>query len=219
MKNKKITIYIDESGTLPDPKDKIVILAAVATDSPESIQKIINKLRKKLRARKKESNISEIKFYKSSEKMKLDFINELIQSKVEIFVLVVNKKGQKITDNPQNFAVLSYILLEECLLYYSDQMQINKVVFDRHFHKDQDKKEFNCYLLGLTKKELEIEHVDSIKNTNVNSADIVAGSALWSYTNKEKKFYKLLADKIIVEKVLNWKEAKSRFYDKLKNFI
>ena len=61
-----------------------------------------------------------------------------------------------------------------------------------------------------------LDHVDSLDNIKVNAADMVAGSALWAYSGKRKIFYAQLSDKIIIEKVLNWKEAKSKFYQKLK---
>lgn len=36
----KITIFIDESGTLPDPKDPVVIVAAVGTIRVYDLDKI-----------------------------------------------------------------------------------------------------------------------------------------------------------------------------------
>ena len=44
---KKVTIYIDESGTLPDPNDKLVVVAAVGTPSPERIDIILKQAKKK----------------------------------------------------------------------------------------------------------------------------------------------------------------------------
>lgn len=37
---RNITIFIDESGTLPDPKDKVVIVAAVGTNLPQAKQNL-----------------------------------------------------------------------------------------------------------------------------------------------------------------------------------
>ena len=33
-----MTVFIDESGTLPDPKDRVVIVAAVGTATPRKIK-------------------------------------------------------------------------------------------------------------------------------------------------------------------------------------
>lgn len=214
MKRNKVTIFIDESGTLPDSKDKIIVVAAVGTDLSNQLLNISRKIRKRLRRRKKKEKISEIKFYQAGERTKLDFLKELSRSPIDIFVLVVDKKGQKIPDTPLNFAVLSYILLEECIIFYGDQ--ISRIVFDKHFHQDKNEKEFNRILLSLLKRKLLISHVDSLDDIKVNAADMVAGSALWAYTGKRKMFYELLSDKIISEKILNWKEVKNKFYQKFK---
>ncbi|MBI4225546.1 DUF3800 domain-containing protein [Candidatus Roizmanbacteria bacterium] len=60
---KKITIFIDESGTLPDPKDKVVIVAAVGTEIPHKLIEVVKSIRKYLKSKKNISN--EIKFYRS----------------------------------------------------------------------------------------------------------------------------------------------------------
>lgn len=39
-------IYIDESGTLPDPNDKVIILAAITTNTNNEILKLIKSVRK-----------------------------------------------------------------------------------------------------------------------------------------------------------------------------
>ena len=44
---KKITVYIDESGTFPDPHDKLIVIAAVGTFSVEKIDIMLKKIKKK----------------------------------------------------------------------------------------------------------------------------------------------------------------------------
>ena len=64
--NKHIFIYVDESGTLPDPKGPIIVIAAVATYS-------INQLILPSKSASKSlfrNNGNEIKFYKSGDKTK-----------------------------------------------------------------------------------------------------------------------------------------------------
>lgn len=43
----KFTIFIDESGTLPDIKDKVIVIAAVGTSTPIIIDNIFKTLQKK----------------------------------------------------------------------------------------------------------------------------------------------------------------------------
>jgi hypothetical protein len=42
-----VTLFIDESGTLPDPKDKIIVVAAVGVYSPRRIDEILKTVRKR----------------------------------------------------------------------------------------------------------------------------------------------------------------------------
>jgi len=202
-----ITIFIDESGTLPDPKDQVVIVAAVGTNLPQKLINVSKSVRKYLKTSKK--TMSEIKFYKAGEKTKKKFLQELARQNVEIFTLTVEKHGQKIADTPENFALLCWLLLEDCFLFYKNQTK--EIVFDCHFHKLKDQKEFNQTLINLLGERLPFNHVDSQKDSRVNAADMIAGSVLWLKTGRDKKFYQIIKRKIISEKVLNWKEAKRKF--------
>lgn len=49
----KITVYIDESGTLPDPADTVVVVAAVGTESVVKIDEIFKRVKKRFLATKK----------------------------------------------------------------------------------------------------------------------------------------------------------------------
>lgn len=211
----KITIVIDESGTLPDPNDKVIIIAAVSAEMPRILAEVTKKARKGIRSRKKKEEISEIKFYQAGERTKTAYLKELSKQAIDIFVLIVDKKEQKIPDTPENFAALCYILLAECLLFYGDK--ITEIIFDKHFHRLIDRSKFDDILTKLLKRKLKLQHLDSSQNVEVNVADMVAGSLLWKYTGKDSKFYNLIKDKIISEKVLNWKEVKRKFFNEIKN--
>ena len=172
---KYITIYIDESGTLPDPKDKVVIVAAVGTSSTTQITKIIKSIKHS-----------------------------------EIFVLVVEKAGKSIPDSPENFALLCWFILEDCLALHRHRK--TRVIFDRHFHKLSDQNQFNTILTRLLGFQTEFSHEDSQKNPLINAADMVAGSLLWAQTGKDSKFYEIIKKRVLEEKVINWREIKRRFW-------
>jgi len=207
---KKIVIFIDESGTLPDPKDKVVIVAAVGTSNPLILEKVIKATRKNLKKRNK--TITEIKFYHAGEKTKNKFLEELRKQKIDIFTLCVEKYGLKIVDSPQNFALICWLLIEDCLIFY--QNEVSQIIFDRHFNKPNDQKKFNQILINLLGKNFKVFHVDSLEDPRVNVSDMVAGSTLWAKTGKDSKFYDLIKNKIISEKILNWKEVKRKFLEK-----
>lgn len=211
--SKKITIYIDESGTLPDANDKVVILAAVSSDTQEVLLNIFNKIKRQIKF-KQSKNLPEIKFYYAGEKTRTLFMRELNNSPIEIFVLIIDKKGQKIPDTPFNYAVLAYFLIEECLIFHRDNL--DQIIFDRHFHKQKDLNEFDKLLRQFLKRDILIDHVDSKTNPSVNIADMIAGSALANFSKNENKYYKIISDKILSEKRLNWREAKRLFISKTK---
>ena len=206
-----VTLFIDESGTLSDLKDQIVVVAAVGTNFPKMVNKISKSSTGKLA--KGEKATPEIKFYRSGERTKRLFLAELAKEDVEIFTLTVDKGGQKISDTPENFAVLCWFLIEDCIIFYGNQ--IKEIVFDRHFHQLADRALFNEKLTALLDKKITLTHVDSQQNPAVNTADMVAGSLLWARTGKENKFYRMIKNKIISEKVINWKEIKGRFLQKI----
>lgn len=91
---------------------------------------------------------------------------------------------------------------------------IEEIVFDKHFHRETDQNNFNKTLLSLFDKEFPVVHVDSTRDTRVNVADMVAGSLLWKYTGRNEKFYELIKENIISEKILNWKTAKRKFFER-----
>lgn len=212
----KITIVIDESGTLPDPKDKVIIIAAVGSAIPTDLLVVIKKIRALIKPKKKEKQVSEIKFYKAGERTKTIFLKELVKKDIDIFALVVEKNNQTIADTPENFALISYILLEECLLFYKNET-VDKIIFDRHFFREKDKIGFNQQLKFLLKDKISPICLDSQENPEISSADMIAGSLLWKYTGKDQRFYDIIKNKIISEKIVNWKEAKRRFFNKTKN--
>lgn len=150
---KHIFIYVDESGTLPDPKGPIVVIAAVATYLNNQL--ILPKKSIK-------SKSGEVKFYNSGENTKKKYL------------------GQKIPDTPENFAAICSLILHDCLSYYSDCLI--SIIFDRHFHRSSDREAFDEIIKKLISQNITISHVDSLKEPAVNTADMIAGSLLWKQT-------------------------------------
>lgn len=209
---QKLYCYVDESGTLPDKNDRVIVMAAVGTDLPQALIDISWQVRKEIKSRKRAENISEIKFYRAGDKTRRNYLKKLSDCNVDIFALIVDKQGQSIPDNPENYAVLCYLLLEECLMFY--QGALKTVIFDKHFHKPKDQDLFNAILSDLLNGRFSFLHVDSNENVTVNAADMVAGCLLWKYSGKSSKFYDLISNRIITETIVRWKEAKRRFIER-----
>lgn len=198
------TVYVDESGTLPDKNDRIIIVAAVSTQFPQKIENIFKKI-------KKNRKFKELKFYYAGDKTKQIFFENLVKEDVEIFILSVNKNNRKIEDSPENFAILCWILLNNVLNFYPKSSQI---VFDRHFSSMSDIVKFNIAIKKLLSKTIKIQHIDSEKNQIVNVSDMVAGAVFANETGKNSLYYKLIKSKIVTRTDLNWTEAKKIFINK-----
>ncbi len=206
----KTTIFIDESGTLPDTKDEVIVVAAVGTNIPSQLSQLFRKSRKRLN---KNDRLSEIKFYTAGDKTKEIFFKHLVKEDLGIFVLIVDKKGRKIPDTPKHFALLCWLLLSEVVNFYSD---IKEIIFDRHFHKKEDLETFNDFLGELLEFQVIFKHVDSRQVKEVNTADMIAGATLAHIRGRNSKFYTMFKDKIISEMKINWPEAKRRLLAKEK---
>lgn len=203
---KRVTVFIDESGTLPDPKDRVIVVAAVGTKIPSRIEAIIKEVRKKWKFRKQ---IGELKFYAAGDKTKTAFLRKIAKEKFDIFILTVEKMGRRIPDTPKHFAILCWLLLTDVFSFYPE---VNKIIFDRHFHKDEDIEKFNQFLKNLMGKLPKVEHVDSQKDKRVNVADMIAGTVLAKVTGKEEKFYQMVKKQVISETKINWPEAKRKLF-------
>ncbi|OGM29548.1 hypothetical protein A2630_00965 [Candidatus Woesebacteria bacterium RIFCSPHIGHO2_01_FULL_44_10] len=204
----KVVVFVDESGTLPDPKDKIIVVAAVGTLSPNKMERVITQSRKTGDFKKAKG---EIKYYTAGDRTKKLFFEKFVKEKPEIFVLVVEKMGRKIPDTPENFAVLCWLLLVDVIAFYGE---IKEVIFDRHFSKETDITRFNQKLVKHLENKFSIWHVDSQNDKRVNVADMVAGAVLAYESGRDNRFYEVLQRRIISLKHLNWTEAKRKFIGK-----
>lgn len=209
-----IYIFIDESGTLPDPKNNVIVLAGVATNLPKDLAKVLNSIKKRPNPNRKSQMKREIKFYTAGNRTRTGYLKLLRNLNVAIFALAVQKGRQIITDSPENYAVLSWLLLIDCFAYYKKE-KIH-LIFDRHFHNKTDERKFFLTLENLFGKPLSQETADSLKNPGITAADMVAGSILSFQINKNPEFYKLIEEKMTSLKIIHWKEAKKQFINAIK---
>lgn len=201
-------IFIDESGTLADAADRFVVVAAVATNNPTPLAKLMPKARKRIppkRKLKRERLVSEFKFRNVGDRTKLRILQELSKAEIKLFVLILDKENRRVADTPKNYAKLVWTILDSCFVKLS---KISKVVIDRHFSQPTKQNEFNHEVFRLAKKEFPIVHVDSLTDSRVDLADFVAGATLRSVRNKDSHFKEIIESKILVEKRYFWKKLK-----------
>lgn len=192
---------------MPDPKDKVTVIGAVGTKTPERFEKIIKGIQRKTRLKK---TTGELKFYTAGDKTKRLFFERIAKEEIDIFILSIDKMGRKIPDTYENYAILCWLLLEDVFDFYKE---VRQIVFDCHFSRLQDINSFNRRLEDLLHKKLKVAHVDSKKDKKVNVADMIAGAVLAKETGKEQEFYKLMKNKIVSERRLNWPAAKRKLFE------
>lgn len=201
----KVSVYIDESGTLPDPADTVVVVAAVGTVSQERIGTLFKRVKKKAAFR---TPGGEIKYYTAGENTKTLFFALLVKEDVTICVLIVDKMGRKIPDTPEHYAALCLVLLEDVVRLTP---KIRDIRFDRHFSKNTDTEAFNTHVRTLVGNDVPIHHVDSMKDKLVNVADMVAGAVLAGETGRDTRFSAMIKRKITSTKRVRWRTVKERF--------
>ncbi|KKT92254.1 MAG: hypothetical protein A3E37_01020 [Candidatus Andersenbacteria bacterium RIFCSPHIGHO2_12_FULL_46_9] len=205
-----VNVFIDESGTLPDPKDRLIVISAVGIRNLKEANNIISRIKSSLRKTKKKE-IKEIKFYYAGHNTKRQFLSGIVSANFDIFCLIVDKKGRKIADSPVNYAILLTEIVNEAVAWYKP-IPI-KVTSDRHFQSLYHQKELNNYLGNSVDKKTSqtIKHVDSQQNKVVNIADMAAGAIHWQYSGKNSQYYRLIKDNIISEKIVSWPSLKQKY--------
>ena len=201
-----INIFIDESGTLPDPNDKFIVICGVAVKQLKEGENIFSRVLSSLKSSK--TSLKEIKFYHAGQKTKRQFLSGLVSANFEIFILAVDKKKRKIADSPENYGLLVADIINEIDFWYKSG-KIN-FILDKHFYRKIDQNKFDNFLKNNITNKLEhkIEHADSRVNYLVNIADMAAGAVLRKYNRKDAKFYDIIKDNIIIEKIISWPEIK-----------
>jgi len=175
-----ITIFIDESGTLPDLNDKFIVISGVGIKKIKEAENIHSRVLGSLR--RKKTQLQEIKFYYAGRKTKHQFLSGIVSANFEIFILIVDKKGRKIIDSPENYGLLVADVMNEINFWYKNE-KIDFIV-DRHFYRKVDQIKFQKILKKQVNKDMKIKQVDSRQNPLVNIADMVAGATLRKYNSK-----------------------------------
>ena len=196
-------LLIDESGTLPDLQDSHIVLAAIAVPDTNDLDRIFRGSSHEKISRKR----SEFKFYHMGPKSKKRFFMQFRTAKVDIFLLIIDKKGRKIADTPDNMAILSTILLDSVLASYP---AIHEISFDKHFSRSIDLKRFDTQVQTYLNRPLSISHKDSQSYQIINIADMVAGATL-AKTRGNDTYYNMMKAKVHSEIHVSWPEAKARF--------
>lgn len=168
-----VYIYIDESGSLSDPRDTIVTLAAIKILSPGPLRWIIKRVKRSVQRKKsKRDTPPEFEFYTTTNSARAAVLEALAQESVKIFALSVFKGAQIIPHNPENYGILPYELLRMC---GAEHERVVKLIVDKPFNTPQQRAQLTAIVCDTLDLDVELCYIDSIKNPYVQLADFVAG--------------------------------------------
>lgn len=200
---------LDEAGSLTGYTD-LFSMAVVLASNPDALKNIIrrasSKSGKRLGRRRKQP--AELKWRNASQRIRATVLNDLAESDVELFVLVVRKEGRRIADTPANYAILVCELSQLCWGVYPNMA----LAIDRHFTAPAQRAAVDTFVhrqwpeAGI----LTITHVDSQRNTLVQLADFVAGSA-YDWHKRGDPVYRRLEVKVTAEVVESWRHIRRRW--------
>ena len=196
-------IYIDESGSLADPRDTIVTLVAIKTSSPRPLRWIIKRVKRGVQRKKsKRGTPSELKFYTTTDNIRAAVLEALAQEAVDIFVLNVHKGSQMIPHTPVNYGILLCELLRMCGAEYEHIVELS---VDMPFNVLQQRMQLTALVQDALNLDVELGYVDSIKNPYVQLADFVAGAARAKRMGRDLLLYQFIQPRIVGDQLVRWK--------------
>ncbi len=199
----KLTVFIDESGTLPDVTDKFIVMSALITAYPEQLARILSKFRKKTPkkgSRKNERLVPEFKFHYVGQLTRQSVLTEINRQNIRIYILVVDKMGRKIADTPTNYFKLVRTLIG---LVLGQEQEVGQIILDSHFNVKVKSLELGSSLKS-TFPDVKIMQADSKIDSRIDLADFVAGAVLRKYNKQDLQFVDIFADQIKIERVIRW---------------
>ncbi len=205
-------IYVDESGSLADPRDTIVTLAAIKTGAPESLRWIIRRVRRETRRKQpKQSPPSELKFYTTTESIRIAVLEALAREKVAIYAVSVFKGAQIIPHTPINYAIMLSELLRACGVEHEP---IAQIVLDSPFNTPQQRSQLTTAVRNALDLDTEFVYVDSRKSGQVQLADFVVGAIRARHMGGHWIPYQFIQPRMQSDRLVRWKTLRREWLEK-----
>lgn len=197
-------VFVDESGTLPEPSERFFVVAAVGTRNPRELGRVVKKVREWLKQRgKRYQNITELRFSSAEQETRIKFLEILSTvSDVQIYVLILEKDRSQIIGTPENYAKAAWPLLAKILENFPQA----EFILDKQFSKPTVHAALNQALELRAGRDLLIEHGDSQNETCLQIADFIAGAGMAKYRREEEEYLEIVRSKILFERMVSWSE-------------
>ena len=212
MSELTVYIYVDESGSLSDPYNATVTLAAIKTLSPEPLRRIIKRAKRDVRRKRpKRGTGSEFKFYTTTNNARALVLEALAKEAVEVFALSVFKGSQVIPHSPENYGILLCELLRMCGVEQAHHIELS---VDMPFNVSHRREQLTAIVCNTFDVDTKVHYVDSIKNPYIQLADFVAGAIRAKHMGRNLLLYQFIQPRMIGDQLVPWKVLRREWMEK-----
>lgn len=220
MPRKTLHIYQDESGSLADITNKVVIIALVTTLDPQSLRFIVKKVHKRFLAKKgkryKQRGPKEFKYATTFRKEQERVLNILKNKDIDIFTLNVKKENKKVADSPLNYGLALSEILDALLRHYQDENLNFELVLDRHYTQKDQTEELERVMRETLGKDLKPIHADSRANPFIALTDFIAGAFREEFDKEDMSLSAIIVEKVVYKEEILWQDLKRKWLTKTK---
>jgi len=200
-------LFLDESGELgfKESSSKYFVITLLSCDEGEiySLRRIIKKVREKI-IKKKINKLPELKGNNSNDKIRTEILERFMKTKVEIFVIILEKsKVYEYLKDKKNklYNYISNLILNECsfdnpsVCLIVDKSKSNRSLredFDNYIRKKLNEKN------NLNK--IIIKHENSQNEGCLQVLDFISWAIFRNYEHQDSRFMNIIKDKIVIKK-------------------
>lgn len=205
--------YSDDSPTLSGQEGRLAVAAVVILKAGD---KTLARIPKRVRQRivdKKLQQLPELKFYNSDEKTKVRTLQMIANTPVEIFTLVVDKEGRRVSDSPLNNGV---VLGNAVAAVLKEKGKVNWTP-DRKFVNPDDIAQYLDTAVRVAASKAPSgflvmkEPADSRREVLVQLADFVVGAISHKYNWNDDRYYQIIKKQVVLEDLARWRDIKADY--------
>lgn len=179
----------------------------------------LTRIPKRIRSRvlgKKLRQVPEVKFYNSDDRVRRTVLEMISRQDVELAIYVVDKEGRSVIDAPANYGVVVgsavSILLREVHARIS-------LTVDKRYTSPEDREVFTQVVEAIAADQalngfLSLTtHAESHRESLVQLADFVVGSAHQKYNWGDASYLEIVADKLVLQTTAKWTDIKTAWIE------
>jgi len=202
--------YIDEAGSAAlSSQSHFLIVAALCTDNPRAIDRLIRKVQKKYGS---SLSSGELKAKQASDKLTITLLDALTQEAIEIFAVIVD---HRLLDNSQEEVEAVYRWATSRLVRnLAGRFPRIEITLDRRYTNEHLR---NLLEIAIREKLSDLPHQvvlirqeNSLHVKELQAVDFIAWAFYQKYERDNHQFYDCIAPRIVEEEVLKKQVSQRR---------